>query len=216
MAASNADLVRVLLERHGTTYAAEAGITLKDTPSPLFRLLVLANLLSARIDARLAVGAARALSKAGMRTAERMRDATWQQRVDALGEGGYRRYDERTATMLGEGADLLLERWRGDLRRLRDAADDTDGVRARLEEVPGIGPTGSAIFCREVQAVWPAVAPFTDDRVVEGARAVGLPSDADALADLVSRRDRPRLAAACVRVTLDDDAADEVRAAAGG
>ena len=31
---------------------------------------------------------------------------------------GHRRYDERTATMLGDGAQLCLDRWRGDLRRL--------------------------------------------------------------------------------------------------
>ncbi len=32
-----------------------------------------------------------------------MSEASWQDRVDALGRGHYRRYDERTATMrLGE------------------------------------------------------------------------------------------------------------------
>ncbi|MFC5379297.1 endonuclease [Aquipuribacter nitratireducens] len=208
------DLVRALLDAHGTTYAAEAGIRLKDTPSPLFRLLVLANLLSARIDAGIAVASARALSSAGMRTPKAMAEATWQERVDALGEGGYRRYDERTATMLGDTAELVQERWRGDLRRMHGSADDVQGLRRLLEEVPGIGPTGSAIYCREVQGVRPEVAPFLDDRVLDGARAVGLPDDADALAGLVSPDDLPRLAAACTRVTLDDGAADRVRDAA--
>ncbi|HEY9441558.1 MAG TPA: endonuclease, partial [Streptomyces sp.] len=91
------DTLNVLLERHGTTYAAEAGIRLRDTPQPLYQLLVLSQLLSARIRASVAVAAARALFSHGMRTPRRMADATWQQRVDALGEGGYRRYDERTS-----------------------------------------------------------------------------------------------------------------------
>lgn len=39
-------LARQVVGRHGTTYAQDAGITLKDTPSPLYRLLV----LSARIS----------------------------------------------------------------------------------------------------------------------------------------------------------------------
>ncbi len=92
-----------LLEECGRTYAAEAGIRLRDTPQPLYQVLVLSHLLSARIRASVAVAAARALFEHGMRTPRRMADATWQQRVDALGEGGYRRYDERTSTQLGEG-----------------------------------------------------------------------------------------------------------------
>ena len=82
---------RALLERCGRTYAAEAGIRLRDAPAPLYQLLVLAHLLSARISADIAVAAARALFDAGMRTPRRMAEASWQQRVDALGVGGYRR-----------------------------------------------------------------------------------------------------------------------------
>lgn len=208
---TRADLLRALLDRHGTTYAEEAGVRLADKPSPLFRLLVLSNLLSARINADIAVSAARALSDAGMRTPTAMVRASWQQRVDALGVGGYRRYDERTATMLGDGAQLVLDRWKGDLRRLHSEADDTAHMRRLLEEFPGIGPTGSAIFCREVQGIWPVVAPFVDDRVVEGAKAVGLPTTAKALGALVDPEDLPRLAAACVRVTLTDAAAEAIK-----
>ncbi|MFE0877827.1 hypothetical protein ACFW4X_23735, partial [Streptomyces smyrnaeus] len=49
-------LVRELLKRHGRTYADEAGITLRDTPQPLYQLLVLSLLLSARIRSDIAVG----------------------------------------------------------------------------------------------------------------------------------------------------------------
>jgi hypothetical protein len=114
--AGKSELVRVLPDRYGTTYAEEAGIRLADKPSPLYRLLVLALLLSARTCAPIAVAAAKELSTAGMRTPRAMAEASWQQRVDALGRGGYRRYDERTSTMLGEGAELLLEKYRVDLR----------------------------------------------------------------------------------------------------
>src|SRR5690625_1194515 len=89
-----------LLSEHGTTYAEQAGITLTDKPSPLYRLLVLSTLLSTRIDAQIAVAAARELSGATMRTPKRMVDATWQQRVDALGRGHYRRYEDRKSTRL--------------------------------------------------------------------------------------------------------------------
>jgi 2',3'-cyclic-nucleotide 2'-phosphodiesterase (5'-nucleotidase family) len=47
---------RALLDRCGTTYAAEAGIRLRNTPQPLYQLLVLTQLLSARIRADIAAG----------------------------------------------------------------------------------------------------------------------------------------------------------------
>lgn len=199
--AAKQDTVRTLIDRHGTTFAEQAGISLKDTPAPLYQLLVLSTLLSARITSDIAVSAAKELFKAGFRTPRAMRDATWQQRVDALGRGHYRRYDERTSTMLGNGAELILQRWKGDLRRLHEEGSDAEGVGELLQEVPGIGPTGASIFCREVQAVWPDLAPYVDERAASGAERLGLPKTPDRLAALVKPADLPRLMAACVRAS---------------
>jgi endonuclease III len=208
-------LVRVLLEQHGRTYAEEAGIRLADKPAPLFQLLVLALLLSARIRASVAVAAARELFAAGCRNPRAMAQASWQDRVDALGRGHYRRYDERTSTMLGDGAELLLERWGGDLRKLRKAAGGSERkLRKYLTEVPGIGDVGADIFLREVQTTWREVAPFFDQRARDGAKRLGLPSSPGRLAGLVAERDLARLAAALVRVALDAKAAEAVRRAA--
>ena len=126
MPAKSELIVRELLDRHGRLYAEDAGIRLADRPGPLYQLLVLASLLSAPIPADTAVAAARELFAAGYRNPKAMSEAGWQDRVDALGRGHYRRYDERTATMLGDGADLLSSKWHGDLRKLRDeSAGDT-------------------------------------------------------------------------------------------
>src|SRR5690625_182958 len=108
--AATSDRVDAILKRYGTTYAQQAGIRLADKPAPLYQLLVLATLLSARISSEVAVAAAHELLTSGFRTPQRMADATWQQRVDALGRGHYRRYDEKTATMLGDGAELQIGR----------------------------------------------------------------------------------------------------------
>lgn len=200
---SHPEIIGELLDERGRTYAQEAGIGLKDTPAPLYQLLVLANLLSTRISAGIAVATARELTHSGFSTPEKMRVATWRQRVNALGRGGYRRYDERTSTMLGDGAALLLGRYAGDLRRLRNESQDSRQILERLQEFPGIGPTGAAIFAREVQGVWPIMAPFFDKKALDGARKLGLPDDPDALAGLVSPEDLPCLASALVRVALD-------------
>ncbi|MEU4683254.1 endonuclease [Streptomyces xinghaiensis] len=217
-------LVRALLQEEGRTYAEEAGVRLKDAPQPLYQLMVLSHLLSARIRADVAVAAARALFEDGMRTPRRMAEAGWQERVDALGKGHYRRYDERTATQLGDGAGLVLEKYRGDLRRMReearrradgDGADETAAERELLQEAPGIGPAGADIFLREVQGVWPEVRPHIDGKALDGAARLGLPDSPGALARLVGEEDLPRLAAGLVRVALDKGAAERVREAAG-
>jgi endonuclease III len=207
-------IVGELLSRHGRLYAEDAGIRLADRPGPLYQLLVLATLLSAPIPADTAIAAARELFAAGYRNARAMSEASWQDRVDALGRGRYRRYDERTATMLGDGAELLAGKWHGDLRRLRDdAGGDARGIAARLTEFPGMGPTGAAIFLREVQDVWPAVAPYVDAKVTSGAHRVRLPADRDTLTGLLAGSGQPaRLAAALVRVSLSQRAASEVTA----
>ncbi|MEV4755199.1 hypothetical protein AB0J86_08800 [Micromonospora sp. NPDC049559] len=210
-------LVKTLLDRHGRLYAEDAGIPLADRPAPLYQLLVLATLLSTRIRAGVAVAAARELFRAGFRTPQGMESATWQERVDALGRGHYRRYDERTATMLGAGARLCLERWRGDLRRLHQEADgDRSALRRLLTEFPGIGPTGTDIFLREAQAVWGDLRPFTDRRMLAGARRLGLPAAAENLAGLVPGKDFPRLASALVRVSLGEESPGELARAVRG
>ena len=190
-----------VLDRYGTTFAEEAGIGLADEPAPLFQLLVLAQLLSARIGAGVAVATAAELYAAGWTTPPRLRDAGRGSVVAALGRGGYRRYDERTATQLREMATLVLTRYAGDLRRLADEAGRDVGRAAVLvQEVKGIGPTGAAAFLREVQAVWPWVRPHLDDRARAGARRIGLPDD-DRLAGLVAPDDLARFAAGLVRVS---------------
>jgi endonuclease III len=258
-------VVRALLNQQQRTYTAQAGIRLRNSPTPLYQTLVLAILLSARIKADIAVAAARALFDAEMRDPRSMADASRQRRVDALGKGGYRRYDERTSTLLGRGAELVprqatfarqgaasgacsrragrkssywtylgfrpvrrecvpgvatgrtlpvaalvLERYGGDLRRLRDEPDP----KKALLDIPGIGPTGADIFLRDVQGVWPEFAPYIDRKALEGARRLGLPASPKELGGLVQGREMPRLADGLVHAALDKPLVDEVLAAA--
>ena len=201
---SQKSVVEDLLQRHGTTYAAEAGIKLEDKPAPLFQLLVLTMLFSTRISADIAVAAAGELFDAGWRTPEKMCGATWQQRVDALGRAGYRRYDESTSTKLEELSRMLLDEHGGDLRRIRAAGPEpARAVEKAVASFPRIGPTGARIFCREVQDLWPEVGPYFDERARKTAQRLGLPKDPDRLAGLVEKDQPAVLAAALVRVELE-------------
>jgi endonuclease III len=206
--------MRRVLDAAGRTYAEEAGITLGNSPRPLYQLLVLATLLSARIKADIAVAAARELFAAGAKTPQKMLELSWQDRVDALGRGHYVRYDESTATTLGDGARFVVDRYDGDLRRMRDASQgEAKKLRKLLTEVKGIGPTGAEIFCREAQAVWPELRPHLDKKALDGARRLGLPQDPGKLAERVPEDRLAALAAALVRVTLDRSLAEELHSA---
>jgi hypothetical protein len=207
---SHAETAADLLDTAGETFAAEAGITLADKPAPLYRLLVLAVLLSSRVQAKLGTRACRELVDSGLGSPERMRDADRQEVFDALSRAKFLS-KEQTTDALQQGADLVADRWNGDLRGMRTAADGSAAALADLlTEVPRLGPVGADIFIREVQQVWPEFRPHLDGKATDGAKAVGLPTDPAELAELVDGDDLARFSAALVRANLDDDVADQV------
>lgn len=200
-------IITRLLERHGRTYCDELGIDIaKNAPGELFRWLVAAILYSARISTGNATRAARALSDAGLDTADRMAAASWQDRVDVLTANGYKRFDESYATYLGETAELLREEYDGDLRKLREAAGRNPGqMRRRLKAFKGLGDVGVDIFFREAQIAWPELRPFADRKALHTAEALGLPETAGGLAGRVDVTQFARLIAALVRAGLAKD-----------
>jgi endonuclease III len=201
---TDTERVAELLNRYGETYAQQAGIRLADRPQPLYQLLVLVKLLSTRISADVAVAAARELFRAGLTSPKAMADADEHTLWHALAAGHYIRYGGPAVAQLTAGAQLLLDRWHGDLRRMHGAAyGDRAKLHDSLMEFPGIGPTGADIFLREVQAIWPDVHPYLDPRVTEAAKAVHLPSNPDRLAGLVTPERLPALAAAVLRGSHD-------------
>lgn len=211
------EVVRTLLDRHGRTFADELGLDLrKGAPSALFGLLLFAVLSSARIRSVNATEGTKALLDAGWSNVKTLAETTWEQRVRVLNQNGYARYDERTASMLGDLTEQVQDRWGGDLRRMRKEADgDVQALKGLLTEHKGLGPVGADIFLREVQQCWPEVRPYVDKRARAAAKALGLPVKAAALAALVADDDAARLVAALVRTSLEDDAAEVKRAARG-
>jgi endonuclease III len=203
-------LVQRLLNVAGTTYAAEAGVRISDKPMPLFQLLVLCMLASKPIDAAIAMRAGHELFSDGLRTPKAVLDSDRRTMIDAFGRAHYVRYDESSATRLTEIAQRVLDEYSGDLREIaRRSADDIDAAKRMLKQFKGIGDTGADIYLREVQDVWTWVRPYFDKRAVHAAEALGLPSDPTELGALAARSNA-RLAAALVRVSLDDDVRHQV------
>ncbi len=208
---------RILLKLYGRTFAEDLEIDAgTNEPSPLFCLLISALLFSTRISHNIASKSARVLFERGWTTPERMAATTWEQRVQALDQGGYVRYDERTSNMLGETAKMLMDLYQGDLRKLRAAAGrDPARERYLLDRFKGIGDVAVNIFFREAQLAWPELFPFADEKALVSAKKLGLPADPEKLAALVrSRRNFVRLVSALVRVQLEHRHDEVVLAAA--
>lgn len=212
-AAARKKLVKRLLDRAGTTYAEDAGIRLADKPMPLFQLLTLCMLSSKPIDASIAVEAARELSRAGLRTPKAVLDADRADMIGAFGRAHYVRYDESWATRLTDIAQSVVDEYGGDLRKLDGTQDhDVTALTRALKGFKGIGDTGADIFLREVQDTWTWIRPYLDSRATTAARELGLPTDSDELAALAPGK-CANLAAALVKVSLDDELRDSVSAA---
>ena len=141
-------IVAALLAMHGRTYCDELAINIaRNTPSVLFRWLCPTLLFSARINASVAIAAARAITRRGW-------TSTWEERTHLLNAAGHARYHESTSAKLGEASALLLDRC--DLRRLRERAGrDAEEEHRLIQEFKRIGPVGADIFCREIQIAWP-------------------------------------------------------------
>lgn len=211
MAPKEEVLVDRLIDRYGRLFSEELGIDLaQNTPSPLFRWLCAALLLSARIPHKTAMAAAKALNDAGWATADHMASSDYDERVAVLNKAGYGRFDESTARMLGDTARDLNTLYKGDLRKLReDARRDPQNARDRLKSFKGIGDVGADIFLREIQGVWPEHYPFADRKALAAATRLGLPNTSKALSKLVENHRFPALVAALVRAELAGVTADD-------
>jgi endonuclease III len=198
-------LARRLLKVAGTTYADEAGIRVADKPMPLFQLLVLCMLASKPIDATTAMRAARELFKAGLRTPRAVLAADRPAMISAFGRAHYVRYDESSATRLADMAKRVRDEYSGDLREIAGRSEhDVAAAKRMLKKFKGIGDTGADIYLREVQDVWTWLRPYFDGRATRTAERLGLPAEPAKLGALAPRTNA-QLAAALVRVSLDDD-----------
>jgi hypothetical protein len=124
------------------------------TDAQVFRWLVACLLFGARISQDIAARAYAELDQLRVLTPGRLAGAGWQDVVDALGRGGYRRYDESTARELIGLGRRVLDEYGGHAARIRDGAATKQAVAGRAQEFTGIGPVAADIFVRELAPVW--------------------------------------------------------------
>ncbi|KAL9049811.1 MAG: hypothetical protein Q9162_007019 [Coniocarpon cinnabarinum] len=199
----NQQKLEKLLQEHGSLPLSGFGL---DKPGEPTAPTVLAHLLnamltSARISHALATKTVKCLIEANYHHIDTLIASSWEERTDVLTKGGYTRYREKTATGLGELADLVSSKYDGDLNKLRAAAvDDPHKVRELIKEVKGLGEVGVNVFNDTVQAVWPCMAPYVDPRSFGTAEELGVGKDVQALWQGVGK-DPVQMARLCSALT---------------
>lgn len=217
MMARKDDVIQTLIDEQGALYSEAMGASIeRNTPQELFHWLIGAILLSARISGDLAVKAGQGLRMRDLHKIGAILETPRDKRIKVLNENGYARFDNIGADYIYAAAKLVDEKYKRDLRKMREeAGGDVARLCALLKEIKGIGDAGANIFLREVQWVWDEYCPRLDGPAVKAAKDLGLPADAKKLADLAGSKERfVRLAAALTRAGLEGPA-EKVKQAAG-
>lgn len=154
------EVISELLTRVGGRFSTELAIKVAESPAERQKWFLAAILFGAPISGELASRTYRVLAEQGVITPEAVLARGWDGLVVLLDEGGYTRYDFKTATKLLTAMTALKQHYQGDLEILAAAARDPKDLEQRLLDLAsGIGPTTVNIFLRELRGIWPKAQP---------------------------------------------------------
>jgi hypothetical protein len=212
-------LARAVRGRMGRGFAEACGFSVLANPGSLFQILYLSMLLANDRNYQRAVRTAKVLRDRGWASAAQLAASPREERVGLIKTAGHRRDAGELAGMVGDLAQKIVDRYRGDLRRLRtDAKRDPARERDLLKQLPGINDRVVVLFFQEVQVVWPEVGPFVDRRALAAARKLDLGRSVADLSALAGSRESEKLAWLAGALALVDleNRYDEVRATVRG
>lgn len=203
----SSELAQSLVETLGGRFSSEMGIDVDRAPREVERWFLASTLFGTRISWRIVERTYAVFDSNGVRTIADAGAKTWDELVVLLDEGGYARYDFRTATRLLALSAFVGERYGGRISRLGREEDPAE-LEASLDALPGWGPVTVRLFLRELRGVWPGALPLLDERALASARHLRFPlgrgTTVDGLADLAGRAsvDARDLEGALVRLGL--------------
>ena len=181
--------------RLGGRYSAELGIDVDAGDAEVERWFLAATLFGTRIAAAVAERTFGVLSRAGLARIGQARHIPVEDLIAYLDEGGYTRYDFRTADRLQALSEVIGERYGGQAAVIGQMFTTYPELRQALDVLPGWGPVTIELFLRELRGVWPGAQPPLDQRAASGASHLGLLGPA--------QPDFPRLAQLAAECHLD-------------
>lgn len=200
-------IARALVTQLGGRFSTEAGIDVDSGDHEIERWFLAATLFGTRISAATAIRAFGVLDCAGVHTITDAGRSSPDELIQLLDEGGYARYDERTAQRLLDLAETCERDHPNGISELGRTHRRVDALRSALLALPGWGPVTVGAFLRELRGVWPGAELPLDDRVAGAARHLGLGDESFDLLELhrLAREgglDPRDLEAALVRLAL--------------
>ncbi len=165
-----------LVSIYGGTFSRELGIDLSGRcGEEIFRWLVASILFGARISWKVAEKSWRSLDRHSLLSAHALAFSKEDALIRALDEGGYARYDNRTAAKLREASKTLIERYESDPEILHERASDHIDLERRIMALAGgIGPLTAEIFLREMRGIWEKAQPPLSEFAFREAKSLGL------------------------------------------
>ncbi|MEM3550561.1 MAG: hypothetical protein QXV01_05655 [Candidatus Bathyarchaeia archaeon] len=165
-----------LVRNFGKKYSEVLGISLeKGGQEEIFKWFLASILFGAPITENSAIKTYRCFEKYNVLTPARVLERGWDGLVSILDEGGYTRYDFKTADKLLEVMKNLVEKYGGLLENVHEAAVDHEDLERILKSLgKGIGETTVSIFLRELRDIWRKARPKPTPLVMLAAQNLGL------------------------------------------
>jgi hypothetical protein len=168
--------IRTLVDQYPGRFSDELGIDLAaGTSHKIFEWFLASVLFGARISETIVKKTFQQFVSRNIVTPRTVLDTGWDGLVKVLDEGGYVRYDFKTATKLLDMCRTLTDDYHADLSILHEAATDPGDLERRLKSLAkGIGDVTVNIFLREMRGIWEKADSLPSDLVVIAARHTGI------------------------------------------
>jgi len=165
-----------LVGRLGQRYSEVLGINVDSgDDNEIFKWFLAAVLFGAPITESSAMKTYRYFEKHRVLTPRKIAATGWHGLVKILDEGGYTRYDYKTADKLLQIMGNLNEKYGGSLTRLYNQATDSSDLENRLKELgKGLGDVTISIFLRELRGVWSKADSKPTPLVILAAKSSGI------------------------------------------
>ena len=170
------EALKTLLERFGQRYSEVLGIKLETaSDSEVFKWFLASILFGAPITESSVMKTYKRFEEYKVLTPERLLKTRWNGLVKILDEGGYTRYDFKTADKLLLVTGNLKKEFNGSLSLLHQKASDSADLENRLKELgKGIGDITISIFLRDLRGIWKKADPKPTPLVILAARNLGI------------------------------------------
>jgi hypothetical protein len=168
--------LEAFVEAYGRRYSEVLGIRLSGgDDKEVFRWFLASVLFGAPITESAAIKTYRCFEGHGVLTPQKIVRTGWEGLVEILDEGGYTRYDFKTADKLLMVANSLVDGYSGSLIRVHSVASDSCDLERRLKGLgKGVGDVTVSIFLRELRGVWEKADPRPTALIVFAGEHLGI------------------------------------------